>query len=87
MKIDLKSLEIRILLKCYEILLNRSYITQIYHNYSKEERNKAIKTLSERGFIHSIELPKPGSNIAPVFYEITDKGKQWVKDYLNNYPK
>ena len=87
MKLDLNTLEIRILLKCYKNLLSRTDVSQIYHNYSKEERSKAIKTLSESGFIHSIEFPKLDAKKVPVFYEITNRGKQWVKDYLNNYPK
>jgi hypothetical protein len=87
MKLDLNTLEIRILLKCYEGMLNKTDVTQIYFKHSMEVRSRAIATLSERGFIHALELPKPGSKKVPVFYEITDKGKRWVKNYLDNYPK
>lgn len=87
MKLDLNTLEIRILLRCDEGMLNKTDITQIYSKYSKEERSKAITSLIEGGFIHSLELPKPGVRKIPVYYEITDKGKKWVKEYLDNYPK
>lgn len=87
MKLDLSTLEIRILLRCSESMLNRTDITQIYFKHSKEERSKAITNLIEREFILALELPKPGARKVPIYYEITEKGRQWVKKYLDNYPK
>ena len=87
MHLALNTLEIRILLACNEKFLQRSAVSQKYHTHSKNERESAIDTLISCKFITALELPKPGANKTPVFYEITDKGKEWVKKYLDNYPK
>lgn len=86
MELDLNTLEIRILLKCNEKLLSRTYLAPLYNKYSLKERRKAIEHLIKEKYIIARELPKPGAKVVPVFYEITEKGKKWVRDYLDNYP-
>lgn len=83
---NLSTLEIRILLKCNEGMLKRGYVSQLYQKHSAADRKKAIDSLIKLCFIRAREMPKPGANKVPVFYEITNKGKAWVKNYLNNYP-
>jgi len=75
------------LLKCDEGLLKRNYVSQLYKAYSAEDREKAMNALINYGLVEAKEMPKPGAKITPVFYRITNKGKAWVKDYLDNYPK
>ncbi len=87
MKVNLSPLEIHILLKCKQKLLSRSALSQIRRKESKTNREKAISNLIKQGLINVLELPHPDATITPVFYEITDKGKAWVKDYLDSYPK
>lgn len=85
MKLD--TLEIRILLKCSEGLLKRNYVSQLYKKYTAAQRTTAINRLIKNGFIKAKEFPKPGAKITPVFYEITEQGRKWVKEYLENYPE
>jgi hypothetical protein len=83
----LSPIEIKILFKCGEKLLSKSLVTQLYKKIGKEKRDQAIQDLINAGFITEKLLPKPGANKTPTFYEITVKGKKWVEQYLNNYPK
>ena len=87
MQIDLTSLEIRILLKCNQDLLDRSYVSVLYAKYSLQERKQAIDHLIADSYISAKELPLPDAKITPVYYEITEKGKLWVKKYLEEHPK
>ena len=87
MNINLSTLEIKILLKCSEFLLSRSYLPQLYRRYNKKEREIAIKNLINHGLLLAQEMPKAGARKTPVFYKITDKGKKWLFDYNQNYPK
>ena len=87
MEINLSPLEIHILLTCEQKLLSRSALSQIRRKESKANREKAISNLITQGLIKKIELPHPDATITPIFYEITDKGRTWLTDYLDNYPK
>jgi len=86
MKQNLSTLEIKILFKCDTGLKSKSDITQLFKPYSKEERAKAIKNLIADKLILAQEMPKADSNKTPVFYKITEAGKNWVEDYNKNYP-
>lgn len=85
MDINLSALEIRILLKCDERPLVRGKLTQVYKKSSIEEREKAINNLKARQYIVQKALPKPSTRTVPIFYEITDKGRAWVKEYMATY--
>lgn len=87
MHIELETLEILILLKCYKKLSSRTYISRTLFKYPKVEREKALDNLIKNNLIIAKQMPKPGATVIPVFYQITDEGKAWVKDYLDNYPK
>ena len=87
MNAELETLEILILLKCSKKLLSRTYITRNLFKYPKIEREKALKNLINQGLIIAKEMPKPDAVKIPIFYKITDEGKAWVKDYLDNYPE
>jgi len=87
MKTNLSVLEIKILLKCHKKTLSRTYVTSFYFRYPPPEREKALNNLIKNNLIIAKHLPKSGAARVPVFYEITDKGRGWVKDYLDNYPK
>lgn len=84
---NLQLMEIKILFKCDEKPLSKSYTTQLYKKMGKKKRDQIIQNLIKRNFIQEILLPKPGANKTPLFYAITEKGKNWIKQYLNNYPK
>lgn len=84
---DLTIFEIKILFKCAEKLLSKSYASNLYGAHKKKERDAAIKNLIQSGLIDKVEMPRPGANKTPVFYKITDKGNEWVEEYLKNYPK
>jgi len=84
--IELSDLEIRMLLKCSEKPLSKRAVTQLYSKFGKGTRDKAIEYLADYGLITAHKMPKPGTRKTPVFYKITDKGQQWVKNYLDNYP-
>lgn len=87
MKINLSTLEIKILLKCSTGLKSKSDITQLFKPYDKEERAKAISSLIANKLLLAQEMPKIGSNKTPVFYKLTENGKKWIDDYNKNYPK
>ncbi len=84
---NLQPAEIKILFKCEKKLLSRSYATQLFKQLGKIKRDHAINNLINNNFIQEVLLPKPGANKTPIFYEITEKGKNWLKQYLNNYPE
>lgn len=89
--LDLNTLEIRMLLKCYneaerQELLHHAQIGIHYHKHPPAERKAAIAQLIQKQYINAMELPTPGLRRAPVFYEITEKGRAWIKYYLDNYP-
>lgn len=84
---ELSTLEIRILLKCDKKLLSRTDISQLYKKFTKTYRDAAIKTLLKHSLIEAIEKPKEGTSKVPIFYQITSKGKIWVKNYNKNYPE
>jgi len=85
--VELSTLEIRILLKCDKKLLSRTDISQLYKKFTKTYRDAAIKTLLNYDLIEAIEKPKEGASKIPIFYQITPKGKNWVKSYNKNYPE
>lgn len=87
MDIALNSLEIRILLKCNKGLLERTYISSLYARHTLKERKEAINHLIEKNYILAKELPLPDAKVAPVYYEITEEGKMWIKEYLESHPK
>lgn len=80
--IDLKTMEIRILLKCYEGLLPHPYFTVLYIKRPSTERKAAINHLKEKQYLVAREFPLPVRGEAPVFYEITGKGEAWIESYL-----
>ena len=53
-KVDFNELEIRILLKCNEGLLKRTYMSSIYHRFPLKERKQAINKLIEGDTCRSI---------------------------------
>jgi hypothetical protein len=87
MEINLSALEIRILLKCSQELMSKTAFSQLSRQDGKAKKEKALNNLIKQDYIVAKELPRLGSNKTPVFYEITDKGRKWVKQYLDNYPK
>jgi len=90
MKLDLSTLEIKILLRCDKCnagLVSKSDITQFFRTSSKEERGRAIDSLMANKLLLAQEMPRIGSNKTPVFYKLTENGKKWVDDYNENYPK
>ena len=84
---ELSVLERRILFRCQKSLLGKSYLSQLYVRYSKIERDAAIKQLIKQRLILAKEMPKPNTTRTPIFFEITKKGKQWVAEYMANYPE
>lgn len=86
--ITLDVLEIRILLNIYEKEpLNKTRLGRLSQKYTSVERERALKNLLTNQLIIEKQLPKPRTNKLPIFYYLTDRGKAWVKDYLDNYPK
>lgn len=85
MEIHFNTLEIRILLKCNEGALPKSDISRVYMRYPIKERKEALDNLMRRLYIIERELPGPKSKRIPLFYEITDKGRAWVKEYMATY--
>ena len=71
MKEDLSILEIKILLKCSQKILSRTYITSFYFRYPPAEREKALNNLIKNSLIVKRQLPKPKAARTPIFYEIT----------------
>jgi len=82
----LSDLDKRILLKCSEKPLSKRDVTHLYNKFDKPSRDKSIAHLMEESLLAAHKMPKPGTRKTPVFYKITDKGQQWVKNYLDNYP-
>jgi hypothetical protein len=70
MEINSTSLEIRILLKCGEGLLNKRYITNLYKKYPKADRDESIKTLIDKKYIIAQEMPKLWANKTPIFTKL-----------------
>lgn len=87
MQINLSTLEIRILLKCSQGLMSKSTFSQLSRKDGKAKKDKALNNLIKQEYILVKELPRLDSNKTPVFYELTGKGRQWVKKYLDEYPK
>lgn len=85
-RLDTNPLEIRILLKCNERPLGKKEISQLYRTYDSTERLTAIENLINGGLILSKQMPKPNSKKIPTYYWITDKGKKWVQEYIENLP-
>lgn len=86
MKINLNTLEIKILLKCEAGLKSKSDISQLFRTCDKEEKAQAIKNLIANELILAQEFPKACSNKTPIFYKLTGAGKKWLDDYNKNYP-
>ena len=86
MNTNLDTLEIQILLKCYEKPVNRTYITRTFFRHKIDDREKALSKLIESNLIISRKMPKPGAAKIPIFYQITDEGKKWISNYLEHYP-
>ena len=85
MIIDLSILEIKILLKCYERPYSRTRITRLFFRYPVPGRDNALNNLIRNKLIIAKQIPKPNASRTPVFYEITDDGKIWIKSYLDKY--
>jgi DNA-binding MarR family transcriptional regulator len=83
---NLSVLEIQILLKCSDGNFTRTDLSQIFRKYSVLEKQKTIKRLVARGLITERKLPKLGCKKIPVFYNLTKKGSEWIKDYKKSYP-
>lgn len=83
----LSDLEMRILIKCTKKPLSKKNIAQAFRRFEKNKRDIAINNLLEANYIIEQKMPHPKANKPPTFYYITDKGKEWVKNYLDNYPK
>lgn len=84
---NISTLGIKILLKCSERQLSKHDVTQLYKVHSKEERDGAITYLLNDGYLEAVKMPKPNTKKTPTYYLITEKGSQWVDDYLNSFPK
>ena len=67
--------------------MSKSTFSQLSRQEGKAKKEKAINDLIKQGYIIAKELPRLNTNKTPIFYEITPKGKQWVDDYMANYPK
>jgi len=78
-------LEIQILLKCSSGVLTKSKLCMGFKS-SLSKKQKAIKRLVARGLITERKLPKLGCKKIPVFYNMTNKGSEWVKAYKKSYP-
>jgi len=89
MILKLSLLEVLIILKCSKQngLINRTELSRAFRRYDLKAKQKAIKNLTEQNLILVQELPRSGGRKIPVFYKLTDKGKQWVDEYNKNYPK
>jgi hypothetical protein len=85
-KPDLNILEIQILLKCSEGAFTKTDLSQIFRKNSLLKKQKTIKRLVTRGLITEQKLPKIGCKKVPVFYNLTNKGNEWVGDYKKSYP-
>jgi len=72
---------------CIYAVFSKSAFSQLSRQEGKTKKEKALNNLIKQGYILTKELPRLNSNRTPVFYEITSKGTQWVKKYLDNYPK
>ncbi|CAL7961377.1 conserved hypothetical protein [Gammaproteobacteria bacterium] len=89
MTLVLSSLDILILLKCDEKngVISKNDLGQVFRSYGTVAKERAIKKLKKYNLILVQKLPKLSSTKIPVFYKLTEKGKQWVDDYNKNYPK
>jgi len=89
MILKLNLLEVLIILKCSKQngLINRTELSRAFRRYDIKVKQKAIKNLAEHNLILIQELPKQGGRKIPVFYKLTEKGKQWIAEYSKNYPK
>jgi len=67
--------------------MSKSTFSQLSRKDGKAKKDKALNNLIKQEYILAKELPRLDSNKTPVFYELTEKGRQWVKKYLDNYPK
>jgi hypothetical protein len=83
----LSPFQIRILLKCVIKPLSRDYISNSYRKYTAEERLAGLQSLIKQGMLTEQAMPKPGANRIPVFYFITDKGREWIEKYQADYPQ
>ena len=87
MDIDhLAPLSLTNLIKCNEKPISKTDVTQFYKRHSPENRQKAIDALLENNLIEAKKRPKPGTQKAPIFYFITESGKNLLKQYENDYP-
>jgi len=86
METTLTELDIKILMRCQKETISRRMATQYFKSAGKLERDKVLANLIQHGFLLSKRLPKPGARKTPTFYELTKKGKTWLKDYFDNYP-
>ena len=84
---NLDTLEILILLKCNEGVLKRSRLSSLYARHPIEERNEAIKHLITLEYITEKQMPLPKTRNIPTYYAITEKGKDWVNNYLSAHPE
>jgi len=87
MNLELSALEIKILMKCSEGLLNKRYASQLYKKETKPVRDAAIEHLIKKEFIAALKMPKQETKKTPTFYKLTEKGKDWLDKYNKNYPR
>lgn len=86
MGLNRPSLEIRMLFKCAKKPMSKSNISNLFHRYSIEDREQALENLISDKLIEMKEMPRPDTKKPPVFYFISDAGKEWLKQYEASYP-
>jgi len=86
---QLTGLEIKILLKCARDVLSKTQLTQCFRAKSLKQRYEAIQALLDDGFLTSSQRPRPSLSVVtkvPTYYEITEKGRAWLKKYCEEHP-
>ncbi len=81
------SLQIRLLLKCEQEPMTKSNVSKLYKKLEKDRRVEEITELIKAGMLTEKAMPKIGVNKTPVFYFLTEEGKNWVDQYHANYPR
>lgn len=74
--------QIRILLALNKGQMTKTAFSQRFRTLSLNERYVLLEKLIDDGLVGSEERPTPYAKQIPVFYFLTEQGKQWVANYL-----
>lgn len=76
--------QIKMLLAFSDGKMRKTQFSRRFRSLSLEERYYVLDSLINEGLIFSEEKPVPKAKHVPIFYDLTKKGRNWVKSYLDS---